>query len=226
MHALCLLVLVVYVLRLLAASDEVEVALGHEVRNRLAVAAKPSGAVLRLGPDPQADARCAAQVDAELCPTREGRPSRRKRTTGLKKETWTVARVASEREVVALPAGHYLRLPVTDHLRPSDERIDDFVDFVRRLSVGAHLHFHCHGGEGRTTSFMTLYDMLRNAASVSAASILARVRLLGGYCLCFIPPDAHRDYVLERWALFDRFYRYAREEGLAGRTWRDWSAPG
>jgi hypothetical protein len=56
----------------------------------------------------------------------------------------------------------YLRIPVTDHCAPGDAALDE----LRRLRSKARkdpkswVHFHCHGGDGRTTSFLALYDML------------------------------------------------------------------
>jgi hypothetical protein len=56
----------------------------------------------------------------------------------------------------------YLRIPVTDHCAPGDAALDE----LRRLRSKARkdpkswVHFHCHGGDGRTTTFLALYDML------------------------------------------------------------------
>ena len=57
---------------------------------------------------------------------------------------------------------HYVRIPVTDHCAPSAAALDALR---RQVPVSADpkkawAHFHCHGGDGRTTTFMSLYDML------------------------------------------------------------------
>ena len=56
----------------------------------------------------------------------------------------------------------YVRIPVTDHCAPSDTALGE----LRKLRGKAKndpkswVHFHCHGGDGRTTTFLALYDML------------------------------------------------------------------
>ena len=57
---------------------------------------------------------------------------------------------------------HYVRIPVTDHCGPSDAALAELRTRVP-VSVDpgtAWIHFHCHGGDGRTTTFLALYDML------------------------------------------------------------------
>ncbi len=56
----------------------------------------------------------------------------------------------------------YRRIPVTDHCAPSTRAIAA----LRKLWIEATqqdeswVHFHCHGGDGRTTAFLALWDML------------------------------------------------------------------
>jgi inositol hexakisphosphate len=57
---------------------------------------------------------------------------------------------------------HYVRIPVTDHCGPSESAL---AHLRARIPVStspadAWVHFHCHGGDGRTTTFLALYDML------------------------------------------------------------------
>jgi len=54
----------------------------------------------------------------------------------------------------------YIRIPVTDHCRPSEEAVNRFVDLCKGLKPGDWVHCHCHGGDGRTTSFLALFDMV------------------------------------------------------------------
>ena len=74
-----------------------------------------------------------------------------------------VDRAATEREVVTAAGASYVRLTVSDHARPLDEEVDRFLLAVRALPAGGWVHFHCRAGKGRTTTFIALYDMLRNA---------------------------------------------------------------
>lgn len=65
-----------------------------------------------------------------------------------------------------LGEGHYIRLTIPDHLKPATDRdVDLFTSELERVFVAAQkegkvpwIHFHCAAGQGRTTTFMTLYE--------------------------------------------------------------------
>jgi len=59
----------------------------------------------------------------------------------------------------------YLRLPVTDHCAPEDDVVRVFLEKLGNVDVETWVHFHCHGGDGRTTTFLTMYDMLAMAGT-------------------------------------------------------------
>src|ERR1041384_2350250 len=50
----------------------------------------------------------------------------------------------------ALAVG-YVRVPTPDHCRPRDSEVDAFVAFEETLAPDMWAHFHCRGGDGRTT---------------------------------------------------------------------------
>lgn len=107
----------------------------------------------------------------------------------------------------------YERIPVTDHMRPADEEVDRFVEFVRGLYKGMWLHFHCEAGDGRTTTFMTMYDMMRNAKKVSFDDILDRQWLIGGIRLTTLPSINSWKYSLstDRIIFLKGFYQYCKD---------------
>jgi protein-tyrosine phosphatase len=112
----------------------------------------------------------------------------------------------------------YIRIPVSDHCRPTDEMVDRFVTFVRELEANAWLHFHCHGGDGRTTTFMTLYDMIRNAGNLALEDIAARQSLIGEYDLFKGSTDAYK----LRTEFITAFYAYVKDGGYASMSWTEW----
>lgn len=59
----------------------------------------------------------------------------------------------------------YIRIPVTDHCVPNTDALNRFVNLCVRLKPGDWVHCHCHGGDGRTTTFLTLFDMVHWAKS-------------------------------------------------------------
>lgn len=135
--------------------------------------------------------------------------------------------VATEDEIVRSFNLCYTRIPVTDHVKPSDADVDAFIAFVRHLPEDAWLHIHCAAGKGRTTTFMVLYDMMHNAKQVSLSDILDRHWLLGG--LCF--DDAAKasawksEQALDRADFVKAFYEYCRtNEDDYNESWSRYTA--
>jgi len=135
--------------------------------------------------------------------------------------------VASEPQAFALPPGRYVRLPVTDHTRPSDAVVDRFIELVRGLRGSHHLHLHCRGGKGRTATFMALCDLLRHGARRPLSAILARQSLLTGYDLTkpADPARAKAPYIADRLAFLERFHAYVQHNpGGEPHPWSTWLA--
>jgi len=76
--------------------------------------------------------------------------------------------IKTEEEIVIGLGAMYERFPVTDHGVPNPELIDRFVKFTHNLPVNTWVHFHCHGGKGRTSTFMAMYNLLYFARNPSA----------------------------------------------------------
>lgn len=120
----------------------------------------------------------------------------------------------------------YVRVAVTDHLRPTDEMVDHFVLAVKNLSEGQWPHFHCKSGQGRATTFMTLYDIMHNADRVSLDDIIKRQWTLGGINLFHFPPPTSWKYLhfLERKEFLMKFYDYCRDQAPDFHTsWSFWT---
>ncbi|MCP3064319.1 protein tyrosine phosphatase [Myxococcus sp. K38C18041901] len=140
---------------------------------------------------------------------------------------WERRSVSDEAQAFGLPDGHCVRFPVTDHTRPLDATVQRFIDWVRGLPEGAHLHLHCRGGKGRTATFMCLLDMLRNAHRLALGTLLDRQALLGGYDLrkAADPSSRKAPFIAERQVFIERFYAYARENPGGGPLgWTEWLA--
>jgi hypothetical protein len=107
-------------------------------------------------------------------------------------ERVTLMSASLERDVVGATGASYVRISVTDHARPLDDEVDRFILAVRALPENAWAHFHCEAGRGRTTTFMVLYDILRNANRVSLEDIVRRQKILG-YDYDVLQPSKPRD---------------------------------
>ena len=144
-------------------------------------------------------------------------------------ERLTVRTVQSERELVEGLGAAYVRIAVTDHCRPSDEAVDQFILAIRPMAEGTWPVFHCRAGQGRTTTFLVLYDMLRNARAVSLADIVDRQALLiGDYNVLSNDPGGDLEpwkveLYADRAAFVRAFYDYARAnpDGLP-MLWSEW----
>lgn len=135
--------------------------------------------------------------------------------------------VESEEALVARHGVGYVRFATQDRCRPSDEVVDAFVTFVTQVPARTRLHFHCRAGKGRTTQFLALYDMLKNAKDVSFEDIVKRQHLIGGSPLTTISQDDtqawKRHMSQERLAFLKTFYLYAKDPGGYGiTTWSQW----
>ena len=138
----------------------------------------------------------------------------------------TVRDAKTERELVEANNAAYVRLTVIDHARPLDEEVDRFILAVRALPENGWAHFHCEAGRGRTTTFMVLYDMLRNAAHVSLEDIVRRQKLLGYDYDVLQPAEADswkRPYTKDRVRFVRAFYQYAHANpGGRPQLWIEW----
>ena len=146
-------------------------------------------------------------------------------------ETYPITMTAwtTEEQLAASLKLGYLRIPTTDHVRPRDEDVDEFVAFDNALPKGTWLHFHCRGGDGRTTTYLAMHDILHNlnVGGVTLEDILTRQYWLGGVDLTAGGNGDAKSYkypfAVERTAFIQNFATYV----LAARpdftvTWSDW----
>ena len=90
-----------------------------------------------------------------------------------------VLRVETERDLVERAGLRYHRLFITDHIHPSGQCMDEYMNLVVNLPEDSWIHFHCRSGQGRASTFMVLQDIVRNAGLVSLDDIIRRQALLG-----------------------------------------------
>lgn len=58
--------------------------------------------------------------------------------------------------------------------------VNYFIDFVKNQPKDSWLHFHCKEGIGRTTTFLIMYDIMKNHKDVNLNDIIKRQVLLSG----------------------------------------------
>src|SRR5690625_1610976 len=133
--------------------------------------------------------------------------------------------VQTEKEMVEGEGFGYKRFFITDHNKPSHEEIDQFIQFVKSVSEEDWLHFHCRGGVGRTTSFMLMYDMMKNVAEVRERDIFERQRIIGGRDMFRLAEGTYKhEAAVERLDLLQTFYEYCKANHTTNyqASWSEW----
>jgi protein tyrosine phosphatase (PTP) superfamily phosphohydrolase (DUF442 family) len=147
------------------------------------------------------------------------------RLDGLRQSKGQNVKAQSEEEVCREAGAGYVRIPVTDYCRPEDRDVDQFLTFTASMPQDSWLHFHCKAGRGRTTTFMAMYDMMKNAKKVSLEDIVARQRLLNGVNLLAHKEqgDPKRLTSEMRGQFVKDFYDYCKsnDDGFKT-TWTQW----
>ena len=93
--------------------------------------------------------------------------------------TFAPKKVLTEEQAATQVGLKYFRVPATDMMFPSPQAVDKFLVFVSSLQENDWLHFHCQAGHGRTTTFLVMYDILKNP-QLSLEDICKRQYYLGG----------------------------------------------
>lgn len=133
--------------------------------------------------------------------------------------------IQTERDASEKLGFEYVRFAAADMQFPAPEVVDDFIIFIARLPDNAWLHFHCQAGHGRTTTFLAMYDIMKNP-DVSLEEICKRQYLLGGSNLLLEPEGddwystTARDRA-KKIRLFYEFVQGTRAEQI-GLQWSEW----
>ncbi|MEQ8168320.1 MAG: phosphatase [Candidatus Eremiobacterota bacterium] len=146
-------------------------------------------------------------------------------TWDIKKIPVKVEQVMTEEELVTEYGYGYYRIPVTDLRRPEDNEVNDFINFYKNLSGDTWLHFHCKAGKGRTTTFMAMYDMMKNYDKVKKEDIINRQWISGGLNLMDIddPGNINIEWAKARRDFILKFYDYCSQKGPDYKiTWTEW----
>lgn len=139
----------------------------------------------------------------------------------IKKQSLEVKNVENEESLAKKNGMSYVRITVTDKEPPSKEAVDEFMKFAKNVPESGWLHFHCRAGKGRTTTFMAMYDMMKNAKNVSFEDIIKRQFLLGGENL--LKRTTVENIKGDRAKFLKNFYDYARANNdNFTTTWEQW----
>lgn len=131
-----------------------------------------------------------------------------------------VSTAQTEQELTGTFNTGYLRFTISDHRKPPDKDVDRFIEYISSLNGDSWVHFHCHAGDGRTTTFMTMYDIMKNAKKVSFDDVIKRQYLIGGIDLSKDEdfPEWDKQYAIERTEFLKKFYEYSRSNNDGFKT--------
>jgi hypothetical protein len=139
-----------------------------------------------------------------------------------------VKRALTEKQLANEKGLGYVRIPLKKFSQADYGQIDQFVFFVQNLPSDHWVHFHSGNGLFRSTVFMIMFDMMRNADKVSAKEIIERqgpLGLGGADLLALNKQDNY--YALKKgWHNFLlHFHKYAKENKKDGfeKSWSLWA---
>lgn len=92
----------------------------------------------------------------------------------------TVDFISNESQLVTEADMQYKRFAVKDNSAPTPDIVDEFVEFIKNKPDDIHLHFHCAAGKGRTTSFMVMYQAMKNNSNLTLEQLLSYQYNIGG----------------------------------------------
>ncbi|AOR23081.1 fused DSP-PTPase phosphatase/NAD kinase-like protein [Clostridium taeniosporum] len=131
----------------------------------------------------------------------------------------TPQKILSEKQLIKSNSLNYTRVPVTDKNLPTNEIVDYFVNIVKECSKDSWLHFHCKDGFGRTTTFMCMYDMMKNYKNASADEIIKRQLALTNFNEKKIDEFSSTDTI----NFLNEFYTYCKDiDGNLDTKWSYW----
>lgn len=100
--------------------------------------------------------------------------------TGIFIKDITVDFISNESQLVTEADMQYKRFAVKDNSAPTTDIVDEFVEFIKNKPDDIHLHFHCAAGKGRTTSFMVMYQAMKNNSNLTLEQLLSYQYNIGG----------------------------------------------
>lgn len=118
-------------------------------------------------------------------------------------------KVQNENDLVMYKSLSYIRITIRDGGIPSDDMIDYFIECIKTKMQNSWLHFHCKAGIGRTTTFMIMYDIIKNYKSVNVEDIIIRQLALANF-----DDSEIKSFESERRInFFNKFYNYCKMNG-------------
>lgn len=130
--------------------------------------------------------------------------------TKTKPVTLHPAEILTEEQLARQLGLGYARFYVADHSPPSRDQLEAFTQIINTIPKNTWVYFHCRGGVGRTSTFMVLYAINKNAKHIPLDKIIRHQADIGGKDLTNMPAHNSYKYLLakQRLALISQYYRH------------------
>lgn len=135
----------------------------------------------------------------------------------------------TEEEIVrGLGGNYYAPLKGNPNWLSDQSYMEGLIHFFETLPKDAVLYIHCAHGKGRTTTFLVLYDIFKNAKKVSLEDIVNRHYCLGRENILDtkVRKDGTwtGDSLKARRSLVERFHLYmSSSDGYGQQSWSQWN---
>lgn len=133
-------------------------------------------------------------------------------------KTLMVKEVYSEETLIKANEDNYIRVTATDTKVPTAINVDSFLAQIEDSAEDSWFHFHCKEGIGRTTTFMTIYDIMKNGKTVPLEDIVNRQIVLAN-----LQSKDNSLKSAERMELYNNFCNYVKS-GEENKTFSEFVA--
>lgn len=119
-----------------------------------------------------------------------------------------IRQVTTEEDLAKKNGFEYKRFAIQDHARPDEKQFKEIIKFIRNLPQDKKIYVHCAAGKGRTTTFLTLYDIIKNGDKLTLEEILKRQAKAGGSRLDEVDEDEEwrKELAQEKLEMIKKFY--------------------
>jgi len=126
----------------------------------------------------------------------------------LQNNSFKLESIKTEAELAKENGFEYKRFAIKDHNIPDQKQFDAMVNFIKNLDKDTKLYVHCAAGKGRTTTFLTIYDILKNGQKVALSEIFKRQEKLGGARLDKVNDEIsnQKELMEKRLLMFEALY--------------------
>ncbi len=131
-----------------------------------------------------------------------------------------VSKIETEAEIAKRNGFDYKRIAIRDHSYPDKKQLMEIVSLIEKTSPKTKIYVHCAAGRGRTTTFLTIFDIIKNGHNTTLEEIIKRQHKMGGPKLDKIDENSKwkEDLAKERLEVIKNFYEKYNEKNISKKS--------